>query len=584
MSLRDVFKKVATEWWAAVRAHEDPAQPYLDKLDRLSHLSDEETLVVLQQIQGDLDSGVIPSPSEYDIMLAATAASDDLTQTEKASISEALIKARTTVELLISRLAAAMSEYSQDYRHEGIAVTSPEGLASSFTDARELIAQANEALSYKVRQWEEEWLGIIDEELGAHGSPFFAEGGEPLLKVGRGVLATKTHGLYALIATTVRGMEGTLFDAETRPGISGEGITTLAREAVQKLYSDYTTKESLASSDMRAWLNTLDLFFGMLNWKNIWNQYMVGSIFLFIGKAVGKPITWLARVLKPGPPATYKTVARLSNMQKLAVKLRQPEMFAGYRTKEIRALYESTPYVLKYGKPILPPASPVTGINPLEWGMIKKGTLPAEYVAGMEPEIAALLTKAQGVAGSSALIAIVGVELETHAERILARVTDPDALAMEAKQAVETGTETLESFGEKWVAAHAAELEEATISEAVEIAERVQEETPIPTLERAEQDEGAALEALHEVWARQVLSYYEGIGRVQDYGVAVSLLAEMAAMGSGAMTDEDTAWLNGLILAIENYLLQWAHEMGDYSDLGVRRAKDAFETPMELNL
>jgi len=182
------------------------------------------------------------------------------------------------------------------------------------------------------------------------------------------------------------------------------------------------------------------------------------------------------------------------------------------------------------------------------------------------------------------LIAIVGVELETHAERILARVTDPDMLAAEAKQAVETGTETMDSFGEKWIAAHAAELEEATISEAVEIAERVQEETPIPTLERAEQDEGAALEALHEVWARQVLSYYEGIGRVQDYGVAVSLLAEMAAMGSGAMTDEDTAWLNGLILAIENYLLQWAHEMGDYSDLGVRRAKDAFETPMELNL
>ena len=278
------------------------------------------------------------------------------------------------------------------------------------------------------------------------------------------------------------------------------------------------------------------------------------------------------------------TVAKWQRAQELAKKMaeiRHPFAHTGYATKAAREKGQFIHEMLIHGVPVEEPVAlpSVPELNWLEKSYIAKyGKLPAEYVA-MQPEE---LRKLMSV-GVAALSSQVGAELKVRARDTLNKAVPGgvDALIKELTPLAEAGglkPGVIEAEINRWFEENKEQIEEITLDEAAAIADTLVEDFPIPTVARAE-----GLDYIEEeMWARRVITFYEGIGEAREYTMAVQLFGELQAERGGAKSEEATVWIDGLILAAEAYLLAFAHEQGLYPELGVEREPGAFVTEMKL--
>lgn len=547
-------------WWAGIKTHDEPADIYLAQLESIDQLTPADAFEVIQAIQGKLDRGEIPGDQE-------------------------------AVARLRTRLADLYNEYLAKSAVEEIAIEPPAGLVRLTTEIKELedlVDQAEETLYFKVTQWRDRWWAEAIARFGRHGSPFFAEGGQPIIAFNQAMVEKTALNLRRFINTQMVEMRVLLKNLEVGIYFSGEKVPPERSKEIQpkiiSLYNDYTAAEDAANGKILAFMNTYDLFLGMQNFTNLINQYVIGKyVFGLLNWVIGKPLTWLARMTKAGRETV--TVAKWQRAQELAAKMaeiRQPFAHKGYVTKAAREKGQFIHEMLIHGVPVEAPAAlpQVPALNWLEKSYVAKyGKLPAEYIAAQPEE----LRKLMGI-GFAALASQVGAELKVRARDTLDKAVPGgiDAFIKDRltplAEAGELKPGAIETEINQWFEENKEQIEETTLDEAAAIADTLVEDFPIPTAARAEE-----LDYIEkEMWARRVITFYDGIGEAREYTMAVQLFGELQAERGGAKSEEATTWIDGLILAAETYLLAFAHEQGLYPELGVERKPEAFITEMKL--
>jgi len=207
------------------------------------------------------------------------------------------------------------------------------------------------------------------------------------------------------------------------------------------------------------------------------------------------------------------------------------------------------------------------------------GKLPEGFTKGWSPE---LLAQADKLTRVSAVIGVIGAQAKTHAEGILNRAIPGglDDLKQNVLQPyIDAGGKDIYGKIDEWMTKNNAALEEAAMDEMDQIASEIVIDQPgIPTIEYAAQ----LNEATRNAWIQRVLSYYKGIGIARDYAMLVQLLQMLGSERSNAGSQEDLAWIDGLIGSAETWITTVANEQGVHPELGVQRAEDAFQTEMKV--
>jgi len=143
----------------------------------------------------------------------------------------------------------------------------------------------------------------------------------------------------------------------------------------------------------------------------------------------------------------------------------------------------------------------------------------------------------------------------------------------------EAGGRDFDAKISEWFGQNKAVLEETIgTAAAQEVDKRVEEQPPIPTIENAAQ----MVEVRRDAWTQRVIAYYQGIGTAREYAVLVELLAELNGERANAITQEELAWIDGLISAAESWVTIVANEQGLHPELGVQREADEFSTEMKV--
>ena len=545
MGVGSTVAKIINDWWTRIKTHQDPADIYLDQLQSLDQLSPTDALDIINAIQGKLDRGEIPGDPDK-------------------------------IAQLRTELAGLYNKYSA--QPPTVAVAPPKE-ALDTAPVEDMLKKAVEALDYKVKQWKDRWWQEALKRFGRHGSPFFAEGGQPILAINQARVALKASGLYDFIEGYRGTILGMLFNIKRGvPGVTLED----AKKKISEMYTEYTKRESKASQEILAFMKTYDLFLGMQNFTNLVNQYVVGKfIFGTLDKLIVNPIRWLARMTKVGgQPEVLEQLKKAEYLRNLMIEKRHPWAAQAYNEamKKWEAQRMTTTMIHGPALHELPsaPAPPALTTEELQY-LAKFKQLPSWYVEGLPDDVKKLLA-----VGGMTLIGQVGAELKAHAADIINEAIPGGIegfIDNTLKPYVEQGGRDIDGQIDKWLKEHGPELEEKAEEEAAKIADKEIEAHPIPTVENAAQLEAARREA----WARRVITYYNEISQAREFGSMVQLLGLLEAEASGAQTPEDRAWIDGLIAAAEQYVKEIGHQQGRYPELGVRRSESAFQIPVKAN-
>jgi len=549
-------KDWAQDWWFRIHQHEDPADVYLARLDNLDNLEPSDALDIITSIQSLLDQGSIPG--------------------DESKVAE-----------LRSRLSSLYSKYSIDA--EAVPIELPEQQEVDIESLESLVRKAGESLTYKARLWKEQWMSAVDERFGRQGSPFFATGGQPILAMNKLGVILKDSELLSLVMLNINELERAIDDVKNR-GADASNLATDIQLGVSNLYTAYQREESAKDVKMQAFMDTYDLFLGMQNFTNIANQYVMRNLFLMIGNVIGVPLKWAFKLTKIGAKKSVtQQITHSADMIREMAKSRHPAAFQAYTDTAARAEANRLTTMAIKGIPAAPPSALTVNANELRAYLLTHGSFPKGFTANWTPaqldEVRIAMMK---VAGMERLIP--GVALLGTVEATLK--AQAGALADKAVPGGVEGfvTNTLTPYAEaggrdfdakisEWFGQNKAVLEETIgTAAAQEVDKRVEEQPPIPTIENAAQ----MVEVRRDAWTQRVIAYYQGIGTAREYAVLVELLAELNGERANAITQEELAWIDGLISAAESWVTIVANEQGLHPELGVQREADEFSTEMKV--
>lgn len=507
-SFWDQLGQAFSNIWAKLRTPGSAVDPILAQIASAEDLPREEALALLYELERKLNAGDLPGTAE-----------------EQSGLRAIITEGINTL------LLEEVSEPAEV----------PTDVIAQFDSLDDALAMAKQTLTYEAIAWGEEWYAKVFDRFARVGSVFFARGGQPIVLNNQINVRLNQQTLVSYVDTMVDRIELDIINARRCGDIYGiDEIKT----AITTLYEDFKSRKTVLTEKLRGFMDVYELLLGMQNVTNVINQYVVGHIFLFLGKMV-KPIAWLASKTRLGPQA------RLQNDIKYTERLRERlmEKLAHGYTPQIQHAIDAYNNTLRdlYAQTW---AGRLAGQLTTEEIIAHVGQIPSY------PEAGTLYKNLPAVMGI--LAQQVSTYLESNAEETINRAVPGGvaALTKDIQNRRAQGEEVdLEAAVNKWLTAHQAALVEAFNGAAADKLEELVISVPSVAAGGAE-----IMTVIVNAWHNEVQNYYEGIMRTSDYGIAVGLYGKLHAMLEDPVPNDEKMWAQGLETSARVYLMGLARE------------------------